>query len=158
MFERSFCQELIAEYERGQATDSGFMREENGRTVGKVDHGVKRRFDVLVESEQLRKGAMARFARRLLPMIRRAFDFDATRMERHIVACYDAAGEGYFRAHRDNTTKGTAHRRFAVTINLNAEDHEGGDLRFPEFGRRTYERLLAAPWSFRARSCTRPQR
>ena len=138
VFERSFCQELIAEYERGQATDSGFMREENGRTVGKVDHGVKRRFDVLIESEQLRKGAMARISRRLLPMIRRAFDFDATRMERHIVACYEAAGGGYFRAHRDNTTKGTAHRRFAVTINLNAEEYDGGDLRFPEFGRRTY--------------------
>jgi predicted 2-oxoglutarate/Fe(II)-dependent dioxygenase YbiX len=30
------------------------------------------------------------------------------------------------------------HRRFAVTINLNAEDYEGGDLRLPEFDRRTY--------------------
>ena len=138
VFEPAFCAELVAEYQRGQATDSGFMREENGQTVGKVDHGVNRRFDVIVENEQLRRGAMARIARRLLPMIRRAFDFDATRMERHIVACYDAAGGGYFRPHRDNTTKGTAHRRFAVTINLNAEDYAGGDLRFPEFGRRTY--------------------
>jgi predicted 2-oxoglutarate/Fe(II)-dependent dioxygenase YbiX len=25
-----------------------------------------------------------------------------------------------------------------VTINLNAEDYEGGDLRFPEYGRQTY--------------------
>ena len=33
---------------------------------------------------------------------------------------------------------GTAHRRFACTINLNAEDYEGGDLRFPEFGPQTY--------------------
>ena len=32
----------------------------------------------------------------------------------------------------------TAHRRFAVSINLNAEEFEGGDLRFPEFGPRTY--------------------
>jgi len=30
------------------------------------------------------------------------------------------------------------HRRFAVSINLNAEGVEGGDLRFPEFGSRTY--------------------
>jgi len=43
-----------------------------------------------------------------------------------------------FFAHRDNTTKGAAHRRFAVTINLNAEQYEGDDLRFPEFGFRTY--------------------
>jgi predicted 2-oxoglutarate/Fe(II)-dependent dioxygenase YbiX len=54
------------------------------------------------------------------------------------VACYDAAEGGFFRAHRDNTTKGTAHRRFAVTINLNPEAYEGGDLVFPEFGSRTY--------------------
>jgi hypothetical protein len=32
-----------------------------------------------------------------------------------------------FRAHRDNTTKGTEHRRFTVSINLNAE-FEGGGL------------------------------
>jgi predicted 2-oxoglutarate/Fe(II)-dependent dioxygenase YbiX len=40
-------------------------------------------------------------------------------------------------AHRDNTTKGTAHRRFAVTINLN-DDFEGGELVFSEFGPRRY--------------------
>jgi predicted 2-oxoglutarate/Fe(II)-dependent dioxygenase YbiX len=50
-----------------------------------------------------------------------------------------AAEGGFFRAHRDNTTKGTAHRRFAVTINLNTGEYEGGVLRFPEFGRQTYE-------------------
>ena len=31
----------------------------------------------------------------------------------------------------------TLHRRFAVSINLN-DDYDGGDLRFPEFGPRTY--------------------
>ena len=59
-------------------------------------------------------------------------------MERYIVACYDADPGGLLRPHRDNTTKGTAHRRFAVTINLNAEDYDGGDLWFPEYGYRTY--------------------
>src|SRR6185503_17288459 len=75
--------------------------------------------------------------RRLTPAIRHAFQFAATRMERYIVACYEA-GSGHFRPHRDNTTRGTAHRRFAVTINLNAGDYDGGDLRFPEYGARTY--------------------
>lgn len=37
-----------------------------------------------------------------------------------------------------NTTKGTAHRRFAVSLVLNAESFEGGFLRFPEFGRQLY--------------------
>ena len=61
----------------------------------------------------------------------------ATRIERYIVARYDHTG-GYFRPHRDNNQLGTSHRQFAVTINLNAEDYEGGDLAFPEFGALTY--------------------
>jgi predicted 2-oxoglutarate/Fe(II)-dependent dioxygenase YbiX len=72
-----------------------------------------------------------------VPLVKRSFQFEATRMERYIVGRYEA-GAGHFRPHRDNTTKGTAHRRFAVTINLNAGDYEGGDLRFPEYGARTY--------------------
>ena len=75
---------------------------------------------------------------RLAPEILKVFQFEVTRIERYIVACYDAADGGYFRPHRDNTTSATAHRRFAVSINLNAEEFEGGDLRFPEFGRQTY--------------------
>jgi predicted 2-oxoglutarate/Fe(II)-dependent dioxygenase YbiX len=75
---------------------------------------------------------------RLVPEVAKAFQFKATRMERYLVGCYDAAEGGHFRPHRDNTTAGTAHRRFAVTINLNAEDYEGGDLSFPEFGPRRY--------------------
>jgi predicted 2-oxoglutarate/Fe(II)-dependent dioxygenase YbiX len=71
-------------------------------------------------------------------MIHRVFQFQVTRVERLLVACYEAESGGHFRAHRDNTGKGVAYRRFAVTINLNAEEYEGGDLCFPEFGSRTY--------------------
>ena len=83
------------------------------------------------------RGRLNRF---LKPQILKAFQFEVTRVERWLIACYDGDAEdgGHFRAHRDNTTKGTAHRKFACTINLNAEDYEGGDLRFPEFGQRSY--------------------
>lgn len=40
--------------------------------------------------------------------------------------------------HRDNTTRGTAHRRFALSVNLN-DDFEGGELVFPEYGPRSYK-------------------
>lgn len=60
-------------------------------------------------------------------------------MERYIVARYDARDGGHFRAHRDNTTPGTAHRWFAATINLNADEFYGGELRFPEFEGQTYK-------------------
>ena len=81
--------------------------------------------------------AQARFIRRVVPEIAKVHQFNVTRMERYIVACYAAEDGAHFSAHRDNTTKGTAHRRFAVTINLN-DDYQGGDLRFPEFGRALY--------------------
>jgi predicted 2-oxoglutarate/Fe(II)-dependent dioxygenase YbiX len=76
--------------------------------------------------------------RRVVPEIHKAYNFKVTRMERYIVSCYDAVEGGHFRAHRDNTTRGTAHRRFACSVNLNAEEFEGGNLRFPEFGPQTY--------------------
>lgn len=138
IFEPEFCRMLVGLYEANGGEESGFMQEENGVTVGKVDYGHKRRADYSIADPAVRNEAAAKIVRRLNPEIRKYFNFEVTRMERYIVACYDGEIGGYFRPHRDNTTKGTAHRRFAVTINLNADDYDGGDLRFPEFGRRTY--------------------
>lgn len=138
VFELELCRMLIEHYNAQGGVDSGFMRERSGMTVSVLDHDFKRRRDCIIGDDRLRTAAMNRIHDRLLPEIQRAFQFTATRIERHIVARYDAEEGGYFRPHRDNTTKGTAHRRFAVTVNLNAEDYQGGDLRFAEFGERTY--------------------
>jgi predicted 2-oxoglutarate/Fe(II)-dependent dioxygenase YbiX/peroxiredoxin len=137
VLEPGLCRELIAGYEASGGEPSGFMQQVDGKTVLVTDPVHKQRRDWSIEDEALRRKLMIRVKERLVPMIARAFQFEATRMERYIVGCY-AAGAGHFRPHRDNTTSGTAHRRFAVTVNLNAEDYEGGDLRFPEFGPRTY--------------------
>jgi predicted 2-oxoglutarate/Fe(II)-dependent dioxygenase YbiX/peroxiredoxin len=138
VLEPELCRELIARYESGETHDSGFMRDVAGKTTLLLDHSHKRRADYHIADENLQAALRLRVQRRLIPEIAKAFQFEVTRMERYIVSCYDGASGGHFRPHRDNTTKGTAHRRFAVTINLNAEDYEGGDLRFPEFGPRTY--------------------
>jgi predicted 2-oxoglutarate/Fe(II)-dependent dioxygenase YbiX/peroxiredoxin len=138
IFEPTLCRHLISLYDRAGGEESGFMREVNGKTVLVTDPAHKRRRDHVIGDPELQGQLALRIRKRLVPMLKRAFQFQATRMERYIVACYDAEAGGHFRPHRDNTTKGTAHRRFAVTINLNAGDYEGGDLRFPEFGRRTY--------------------
>lgn len=138
VFEPELCRVLIQTYEADGGTASGFMREIEGKTVKLQDARHKVRRDLILPPGPLCDAARARIRRRLNPQIARAFQFHVSRMERDLVACYDAAEQGFFRPHRDNTTKGTAHRRFAVTINLNAEDYEGGDLRFPEFGPRTY--------------------
>lgn len=138
VFEPELCQQLIQLYEQDGGQQSGFMRDEDGKTVLKLDPSHKIRRDFKITDMELRQSLVHRVHQRIVPEIQRAFQFNATRIERYIVACYEANDGGHFRPHRDNTTRGTAHRRFAVTINLNAEDYEGGDLRFPEFGRRTY--------------------
>lgn len=139
IFEPAFCRTLIAAYDRDGGRESGFMRDVDGVTVERFDPNHKRRSDFVVGEPDLTSAIHARLQRLLIPAIRRAFQFDVTRVERLLVACYDGAGAGgHFRAHRDNTTHGTAHRRFACTINLNADEYEGGDLCFPEFGQRTY--------------------
>jgi predicted 2-oxoglutarate/Fe(II)-dependent dioxygenase YbiX len=138
VFEPEFCRRLIDLYEARGGTPSGVMRDIGGRTVGVLD-GMKRRRDLNLEADvELRREIVKRIERSVIPMISRTYQFRPTRIERYIVACYDAAEGGFFRPHRDNETMGTAHRRFACSINLNAEDFEGGDLRFPEFGPRTY--------------------
>jgi predicted 2-oxoglutarate/Fe(II)-dependent dioxygenase YbiX len=137
VFEPQMCATLIGLYEEQGGEPSGFMREVEGKTVLQVDPAHKQRRDAGIEDEALRRALVARLRRRLSPAVERAFQFRPTRIERYIVACYEA-GAGYFRPHRDNTTAGTAHRKFAVTINLNAGDYDGGDLRFPEYGSRTY--------------------
>lgn len=139
IFEPELCQELIDYYEFHGGNPSGFMKEVNGHTIGVQDLTFKRRSDREISDQTLKGAAMFRIHDRLAPEILKAFQFRATRIERHMVACYDAETGGFFRAHRDNTTKGTAHRRFAVSLNLNTGDYEGGQLRFPEFGRQTYE-------------------
>jgi hypothetical protein len=137
LFDADLCRRLIGYYDTNGGTPSGVMRERDGKTVGVLDDFKKRR-DCIIEDEALRVETREAIRLRLLPEVLKAFRFKVTRIERYIVARYDAQDGGYFRPHRDNLTSGTAHRQFACSINLNAEDFEGGDLRFPEYGNRTY--------------------
>ena len=137
IFEPQLCAALIDFYRTEGGEASGFMREIDGVTRLLKDVNHKRRSDAYLPDGDLMAQTRTRIVRRLVPQIQKAFQFKATRMERYLVACYDSDTGGYFRPHRDNTTKGTAHRRFAVSINLN-QDFDGGDLRFPEYGSRTY--------------------
>src|SRR5262249_28808742 len=128
---------LISEYEKNGGEDSGFMREVGGKTVRQRDQLRKRRRDYVISDPTLIGDTRARIGRRVIPEIGKVFQFKATRMERDIVACYSADDSGFFAAQRDNLSKGTAHRRFAVSVNLNGE-FEGGELSFPEYGPRSF--------------------
>ena len=136
IFEPELCTRLIALHEASGGRFTGVMRDQGDRTVAVMDE-LKKRRDLLVEDEALQATLRERLERRLFPLIARALGFTTTRIERFLVSCYDAADGAVFHAHRDSTTFGTAHRKFACSINLN-DGFEGGDLRFAEYGQKTY--------------------
>jgi hypothetical protein len=100
---------------------------ENGR-VDRVDHFF---FD---------KGTLAFLGNRMnriAPEIYKSFQYRVTKYETLRVACYEGERQGSLHGHRDNNPP-TQYRRFAMSINLNTEEFEGGELRFPEFGDQRY--------------------
>ena len=143
VFEPAFCRHLIDCHERDGGRESGFMQEVAGKAVEQYDPAWKRRRDVMVTDEALIEQIKARFARRVGLMLRRAFQFQLTRMERYLVACYAAEDGGHFGPHRDDTVRAGEHRRFATSINLN-DDFDGGELDFPEFGQRRFKAPVGA--------------
>lgn len=143
VFEKDLCRSLIEAHERQGSEESGFMRDVGGKTALLTDHYHKQRRDCELSDPALLKDTQNRIRRRIVPEIRKAYQFQVTRMERHIIACYSAEDGGHFWAHRDNTTKGTAHRRFAVSLNLN-DDFDGGDISFPEYGTQQFRPPVGA--------------
>jgi len=89
------------------------------------------------------------FNRRVAAEMRKAFQTGVSQRENYRIVRYDSQTGGVLHAHRDNSTKEIAHRRFTMTINLNAGEYEGGALRFGEYGDHLYEvdRGTAVIWS-----------
>jgi 2OG-Fe(II) oxygenase superfamily len=131
--EEPYRDRLIRVWEEEGGIETGVAR-----SSGDVlDAGYKRRRDHTVRDPELLRDLSSVVGRRVLPEVRKAFAFRATRFEGFKIGCYDASTGGFFRPHRDNLTAATAHRVFALTLNLN-DGYEGGQLRFPEYGNQLY--------------------
>lgn len=134
-----FCAYLVEQFEKRGNEPSGTLRMVAGKMVHADDGAVKRRRDHHVVDADLMEQIASYMERRVLTEIRRAFHCPINYVEEFKIVRYDAEPGGYFRTHRDNTTPGTAHRRFAMTLNLNSDEYEGGELRFPEYDNATYK-------------------
>jgi peroxiredoxin len=131
------CQRLIQTWHDRGNIDSGFMKQIDGKTIGLTDYSHKIRRDHFMQAGADLDTVKKFISARVLSKIRTAFNYEVTRFEDFRIANYDASRGGYFRPHRDNTTDGTAHRRFAMSLMLN-DEYQGGMLRFPEYGLHEY--------------------
>ena len=139
VFSPDCCKHLIEVFENSPHQASGFNEQRKGGAPLVFDQNVKKRRDFIVESNTpLAEQIRALYLRRLIPEIAKVFHFEVKSHEAFKLARYDSEDSGFFRPHRDNTNSANAHRRFAVSINLNAEDHEGGHLVFPEYSSAGY--------------------
>ena len=102
------------------------------------EYGRKDRIDHWVRQPETIQFINDRLGRRLLPEIEKCFQFRITKHEAYRIGCYQGERGGELHGHRDNTHPKVAHRKFACSINLNTEQYEGGELRFPEFGNQLY--------------------
>jgi predicted 2-oxoglutarate/Fe(II)-dependent dioxygenase YbiX len=128
---------LMRVAEREGDVETGVERSSGGSRSEVLDAAYKRRRDHIVRDPDLLRDLSTVVGRRVMPEVRKAFAFRATRFEGFKIACYDATTGGFFRPHRDNLAPSTAHRVFALTLNLN-DAYEGGQLRFPEYGNQLY--------------------
>ncbi len=165
VFSPDCCKHLIEVFESSPHQASGFNEEREGGAPIVFDEKVKKRRDFIVESKTpLAEQIRAIYLRRLIPEIAKVFHFEVKSHEAFKLARYDSEDSGFFQPHRDNTNRANAHRRFAVSINLNAEDHRGGHLVFPEYSSAGYRPATGEALVFccsllhEARPVTRGQR
>jgi predicted 2-oxoglutarate/Fe(II)-dependent dioxygenase YbiX len=139
LFDRALCARLIETFDNGPQTTGAMASVDlEGRTVNRIDEAKKHRRDVELDpAGALHAHVLDLLDRRLLPEIRRAFHVEIAHIDRVLIARYDETG-GYFRRHRDNTAPHVAYRQFALSVNLNAEAYDGGELMFPEYSSHRY--------------------
>ena len=140
VFEPEFCRQLIGLYEKHGGEESGFMREVDGKTVGDARPRAQAPQGLHDRGRRSSSQALqARVQRRVVPEIAQGAPVQGhAHGALHRRPATRPRTAAHFRAHRDNTTKGTAHRRFAVSINLN-DEFDGGEVSFPEYGPRSFK-------------------
>ncbi len=137
------CARLIEIWHRPVTTwKTDGMRCE-GYTIEKGDFKVQNDsygnvLQLVVRDPQVQKYLDMKLQRRVLPEISKAFQTTVSQREDYRIAGYDAAKGGVLPAHRDNPTPETKHRRFTLSVTLNAGEFSGGGLCFPEYGGQEY--------------------
>jgi predicted 2-oxoglutarate/Fe(II)-dependent dioxygenase YbiX len=133
------CRSLIERFESSPTIDGEVARiDAAGNVRSVVDHAKKSRRDLPIGVEDERHGWLGEaLLHRVAPEIAKAFQARVAHCDRILVCRYDRSA-GWFRRHRDNAAANTAFREFALSLNLNSGDYEGGHLLFPEYNDHCY--------------------
>jgi hypothetical protein len=153
VFSRADCQKLINIFAmQGQVfvePGHGTLPPGNADYKQRIpEYGRKDRIDHWIRQPDTNALIDDRLGRRLFPEILKSFQYKITRREAYRIGCYAGERGGELHGHRDNTKPMVAHRRFACSINLNTEQFEGGELRYPEFGNQLYRPETGAAITF----------
>jgi len=142
------CRRLIQVYEtRGKVFLEPGHGDDKMTTDYKMrvpDYGRGDRIDHWIVDRDTVSFIDGKLGSRLFPEVRKAFQYPVTRRERMRIGCYTGARGGEAHGHRDDSEVMAAHRRFAMSLNLNTEEFEGGELRFPEYGEQLYRPATGA--------------
>ena len=153
VFSRADCQKLINIFAmQGQTyvePGHGTLPPGNSDYKQKIpEYGRKDRIDHWIRQPETNAFIDDRLSRRLFPEIQKSFQYRITRREIYRIGAYEGERGGELHGHRDNTKAMVSHRRFACSINLNTEQFEGGELRYPEFGNQLYRPETGAAITF----------
>jgi predicted 2-oxoglutarate/Fe(II)-dependent dioxygenase YbiX/peroxiredoxin len=133
------CRALIDRWERMGHIEGEVHSIVQGVETSRVHRAMKSRRDHAIQDDTVLAELNALVGRRIAPELDKAFGFQRFRFDRFNITCYDSERGDYFRRHRDNQSPATADRRFALTLNLNTGEYEGGALTFPEYGPHCYD-------------------
>jgi predicted 2-oxoglutarate/Fe(II)-dependent dioxygenase YbiX len=133
------CRFLIDLFESSPTNEGAVARiDAAGDPRSVVDHAKKHRRDLMLEeTSELHHTLQDTMLRRCAPEISKAFQAQVYYTDRLLLSRYDDTG-GYFRRHRDNAAANIAFREFALSVNLNTGEYEGGHVIFPEYNDHRY--------------------
>ncbi|MFQ5566097.1 MAG: 2OG-Fe(II) oxygenase [Paracoccaceae bacterium] len=139
LLDPEMCAALIEMFEKGEVEEGAVGSVLAGQELTRIHHEKKKRLDHKIEDPALHRILHNVIGRRVAPEVAKAFNFQGFQFDRFLVCRYAADREDRFRTHRDNVSPETADRRFAMTLNLNGDEYEGGGLVFPEYGPDEYK-------------------
>jgi len=139
LLDPEMCAALMQHFETGKVEEGAVGSVLAGRELERIHHEKKKRLDNKIEDPALLRILSNVIGRRLAPELGKAFNFQNFQFDRFVVCRYAADREDRFHTHRDNVSPETADRRFAMTLNLNGDEYEGGELVFPEYGEDRYK-------------------